>query len=649
MVKIISQNVFGLKDNLKRRQVFMYFREKADIVCFQETHTTKIDEQCFRNEWRGVCFFAHGTNKSGSVFIGFRTSLPVNVQATVSDPEGRFIIVQCSIEEKQFVIVSLYAPNKDSPEFFMSLFNQIEQYRGHRFMIGDFNLTLDPELDRYTTRKTYSNNKISTQLIKTYMEETLLTDIWRDRNQTVSRFTWRQKQGKVASRIDLTLVDIEIAGWIVKTEIVPGFKSDHSAISSEIWVNSNSRGKGLWKLNNRILEEQDYLDSINKIVEKSQLRGKHLNENELWEMTKLEIIDFSQEYSRQHSENCKVVQNQLEQVLKRMYEQYDTLDDSEKNLYQRTETDLEELIAERAKGAMFRSKCRWYNEAEKNTKYFFNLERNKSGAKDMNVLCTQDGTVTTERQVIMTEQHKFYKKLYSSDTEVRFQCQGDNLIKVDNEDKKLMDQPITVEELTQSLKNTKRGCSPGCDGLTTEFYIVFWSKLKQILYNAFIYSYKVGKLFPSALKGIIVTIPKKDRDTRIVRNFRPISLLGTDLKILEKAIAERIKPSLMKIISDSQKGSLPGRRIGANILCVLDIMDHLNRHEEEGIVISVDYYKCFDCLEHQSIWSAMELLNFGTHMVDWAEILYNGCTSRILNQGLKEVANKGPQIVLTIS
>lgn len=77
--------------------------------------------------------------------------------------------------------------------------------------------------------------------------------------------------------------------------------------------------------------------------------------------------------------------------------------------------------------------------------------------------------------------------------------------------------------------------------------------------------------FPSTMKqGIITLIPKPDKDPKILDNFRPITLLNTDYKIVTLIYANRLKMFLHKIISESQSGFMKGRSIHNNIRLVFD-------------------------------------------------------------------------------
>ena len=119
----------------------------------------------------------------------------------------------------------------------------------------------------------------------------------------------------------------------------------------------------------------------------------------------------------------------------------------------------------------------------------------------------------------------------------------------------------------------KRNKASACDGLPMEFYAVFFNGIQGILLDAINYGYE-HYIHNSALRGIISLIPKKGKDSRILNNLRSIMLLNTDYKLIEKVLANRLKPVLIELINEDQKGFLAGRHIATNIRRVFDLIEY---------------------------------------------------------------------------
>ena len=114
--------------------------------------------------------------------------------------------------------------------------------------------------------------------------------------------------------------------------------------------------------------------------------------------------------------------------------------------------------------------------------------------------------------------------------------------------------------------------SPGSDGFSAEFFKVFWKELGQFIVRSINCGFQNGELSVTQKEGIITCIPKDNKPRRFLTNYRPISLLNTVYKIASGAIANRIKPTLQKLIHTDQTGFISGRYLGENIRLIYDII-----------------------------------------------------------------------------
>ena len=88
--------------------------------------------------------------------------------------------------------------------------------------------------------------------------------------------------------------------------------------------------------------------------------------------------------------------------------------------------------------------------------------------------------------------------------------------------------PITYEDIAQAVKAVPNSKIPGSDGLPIEFYQIFWSKIKEPVYESIIYAVDTGEMSLDQFRGVLTLIPKKGKDITSLKNWRPLSLLNTD-------------------------------------------------------------------------------------------------------------------------
>ena len=225
--------------------------------------------------------------------------------------------------------------------------------------------------------------------------------------------------------------------------------------------------------------------------------------------------------------------------------------------YNNVKKELRDIEDLELQGAIIRSKTQWHEEGERNTKYFLGLEKQRSNKKTMKKLEYENGKTTTDPIEILNAQTDFYRTLYSSQHAISDTLDYGEMFqyvdKIEDSDRNELDSEITFDEYESVIKSFKRGTSPGNDGLTVEFYQYFWNDLKESFVKCINQSYELNEL-PTSQKQSITTLFDKGKDRNFLKNWRPISLLNVDYKIISKVIANRIKSVLPKIIDVSQSG-----------------------------------------------------------------------------------------------
>ena len=192
---------------------------------------------------------------------------------------------------------------------------------------------------------------------------------------------------------------------------------------------------------------------------------------------------------------------------------------------------------------------------------------------------------------------------------------------------------LTKKECWEALNAMKNGKSSGNDGLTKEFYVCFFNEISDSLVAALNRSFEVSQLFSSQRQAVIVLIEKKEKDKRLIKNWRPISLINVDSTIASKALASRMKTVLSNIIKCDQTAYVKGRYIGKSIRLVTDILEYTAEHEEVGILFSADFGKGLDSIEHTFIFATLEPFGFGPQFSQWVRTFLKNAESCVMNNG----------------
>ena len=125
-------------------------------------------------------------------------------------------------------------------------------------------------------------------------------------------------------------------------------------------------------------------------------------------------------------------------------------------------------------------------------------------------------------------------------------------------------------------------------------------------------------------KAILVLI-HKDGELNLLKNWRPISLICTDVKIVAKILARRLKGVMDKIVSKSQF-CVQNRTIIDSTVNIRDIIYNSNELNLTGAVINLDWEKAFDRVNWSLMYKTMYKLGFPMKTVNWIKSLYNKYT-----------------------
>ena len=175
--------------------------------------------------------------------------------------------------------------------------------------------------------------------------------------------------------------------------------------------------------------------------------------------------------------------------------------------------------------------------------------------------------------------------------------------------------------------------SPGNDGVTKEFYKTFWEDLKKPMCDSIKKAFHRGELSHSQKQATIKLIEKKDRDKKLIKNWRPISLLNIDTKLISKVLAGRLKNVLPSLITSHQTAYVNGRFISEGGRLISDVLEICDKLQIKSFLMTVDIEKAFDSINHCFLIKVLEKYGFEKDFIKWIKILLQNQESCIVNEG----------------
>jgi len=193
---------------------------------------------------------------------------------------------------------------------------------------------------------------------------------------------------------------------------------------------------------------------------------------------------------------------------------------------------------------------------------------------------------------------------------------------------------ITVDEVWKAISQGKPHKASGVDGIGLEFYRSEWDVIKTELVQIMNCMFLKDPLMAQQVKGHLVCIPKKPHPARI-KDYRPLTLLNTDYKILVRIIANRLKPILQELIHPQQHCGIKGTSVFAALATISDVIAHAETTNSPLCVISLDFHSAFDRISHRYLEGTLRAYGFDDLFVRRIMGLYRNATSEVQINGFR--------------
>lgn len=644
---VASYNCNGLANDTKRIEIFTWLARKKelDIIYLQECHSTQDVEEKWRREWEGFIYFNHGTRNQKGVIILFREHLEICVHKIERDMDGRIIILDVEIKSRRFCLVNVYAPNNNEPIFFDTVYNMIRNYDIPIIQAGDYNIALQPSKDRAGESRDCHGQK--RHALTSMMSAMDLFDVWRLKNPDLIRYTWRRNAS--ASRIDFFLISFSLIAKAIQVTIAERFRSDHHLIILKLNFVDIDRGKGYWKFNQSLLEDSNFIIKTKQFISDFFLfNTDSANPHIVWDAFKCAFrghaIKFSSWKYKQTCNRERILLNEVHNIKNRLDTNKSDCIEQDLQKLDEKEKELERFYQNKIKGIIYRTKANWMEQGEKCNKYFLQLQNRNYPRKNISKILKDDGTNIISTNGILETLMEYYNGIFNEkEPHLSYLSLSEHMEmyphpELTNVQQKLCEGLVTEKELYDAICSFQNGKTPGLDGIPVEVYKTFFTEIKDSLLACYNYSFEIGCQSNSQKEGLISLLLKhdvegQDKDPVKLKNWRPLTLLCCDTRILAKCLALRLKKVIQDLIHPDQTGFLKGRFIVDNIRRLLEIMDYYDKENLPGLIFIADFEKAFDTINWNFIYQCLNIYNFGESFIKWIHVLYQNPCSKIINNG----------------
>jgi exonuclease III len=607
---------------------------RHDVIFLQETHINDEEKakRC-RSEWEGTSFWGLGNHHSCGVAILFDKKLDLKINNSYCHPNGRLIKIDCTIDSQRYTLINVYAHNEIKPRnlFFEEISVLLQNCGGLLVLGGDFNCVEDPTLDK--TKMSKRTRVDSFDKIKQIISSNDLIDTYRHLHPLGVATTYYCASARVSTRIDRVYVPSEEKTNIVEVSFLNVLGCDHRGVKLKLKTPVPPQGKGYWKCNVSVLKDPHFEDDFAalwlSLVAKAELHYSL----EWWDLCKKAFKNLIICHSSRLAGNRRAEFSRLSSLLNK----YKKEEHADPLYYQPliggVEAELATLLDSTYEGAKIRSKALHLDSTDKAVSFFLRTEAIKGKNKTIHCL-KSDGKTLTSSGDIAQECTTYYKSLLSKQPvdKASWAQLAENLPSLPPEDSQSCEGEITFVECWQAIRAMADHKSPGCDGLPAEFYKRYFKVFGDIFTS--IVNNNDGFMSQTQRVGLITLLCKDPDHADELGNWRPISLLNIDYKIIAKVLVNRLKNVAPSIVGPEQSCGIVKRSVFDNMHFLRNVFDYCKERKFPCIALCFDQAKAFDSVDHGYLFFILEALGFGPSFIKWVRFLYNDIYSAVIVNGV---------------
>ncbi|GJW50262.1 RNA-directed DNA polymerase, eukaryota [Tanacetum coccineum] len=616
-----------LGNKAKRRWINgLCHKHRINFMSLQETKMEDIDVCTIKEVW-GNMYFDHvvgpSVGFSGGIVCIWNTNMFVKEHVSKSD---YFVAIMGTWipSSTRLLVISIYAPQElsEKRDLWNYLQSFISRWDGETVLMGDFN-EVRSERERF--------GSVFNQQGATAFNQFISSSSLIDPPLDGYAFTWSHKNASKMSKLDRFLLSEGLFDFFPHLSAICLDKnlSDHRPIL----LRESCLDYGPTPF--RFFHSWFSLDGFDAFVENTWNSLMVSDDNALirlqrkLQLLKIAIKSWTKEFRlKSNAKKCQIQQDIL--CLDKLFD-LGLINDDSLNKRALLLNELHEINSVNASELSQKAKIRWSIEGDENSKFFHGIINKKRAQLAIRGILA-DGNWISEPSLVKNEFFHHFSKQFSSPPSSYICLDYEFPVRLTSDQVEDLESEISNEEVKAAVWDCGVNKSPGPDGYTFEFFRKYWTFIGNDIIQA-VKAFFANGCFPRGCNSSFIALIPKIQDAKFVKDFRPISLIGSTYKIISKILANRLCLVLPDLISDVQSAFVANRQILDGPFILNELMSWCKHTKFKGMIFKVDFEKAFDSVKWDYLDETLKSFGFGLKWRNWISGCLNNAKGSVLVNG----------------
>ncbi|GJR88930.1 RNA-directed DNA polymerase, eukaryota [Tanacetum coccineum] len=576
--------------------------------------------------WGNFAFdYVHSDSvgNSGGILCVWDPSSYRKKDVTVSDYfimiRGVWLKTGCDL-----LIVSVYAPQElnEKKMLWDYLTHVINNWKGEVIIMGDFN-EVRCKSERFGSNfNVQGANVFNSFIVNAGLEEIPLGGC---------SFTWCHKSATKMSKLDRFLIseNLMITCPNFTATSLERYLSDHRPIL----LRESHFDYGPTPF--RFFHSWFEMEGFNKLVEDAWNEAPVDESNAMSNMMKkLKYLKQKiRDWNKGNMKSSKNIKAKLKDDLKAVDDIIDNGEGNDEVVKLRMDVlkSIQDIDKIQSLDAAQKAKIKWSIEGDENSSFYHGVLNKKRSQLNIRGILV-DGTWVDNPQRVKNEFLHHFSKRFDKPAANRASLVM-NFSKILSCDQQVeLELEVSKDEVKRAVWDCGTDKAPGPDGFTFGFYRRFWKVIENDVFDAVNHFFTYGDIPKGCNSSFIALIPKIP-DANVVKDFRPISLIGSLYKIIAKILANRLVVVLGDIVNEVQSAFIADRQILDGPFILNEVLQWCKSKKKQSLIFKVDFEKAYDSVRWDFLDEVLKKFGFGDKWCTWIQSCLRSSRGSIIING----------------